>query len=190
LPFCHVTLRGQRRAGRAYPVNVRTVGDQIRKVRMEARLTQKEAAAKIGVEVSTLRQWEWNRHSPSVRQLPSVTAFLGYVPFPPGESLPERLTSYRRALGLSRPGLAARLNVDVTTVWRWESGRSEPSSDHHSSLARLSAEQRKNRPGHARAATRPTLLGQRLSLRITGEAEAAQNERPPPLRCNGLSNHS
>jgi hypothetical protein len=40
----------------------------------------------FGVDVTTLRAFgEWNRHSPSVRQLSPLIVFLGYVPFPIGE---------------------------------------------------------------------------------------------------------
>lgn len=42
-------------------------------------------------------------------------------------SIAERLAERRRALELSQRALAELLGVDRTTVWRWETGRDQPS---------------------------------------------------------------
>ena len=55
-----------------------------------------------------------------------IIGFLGYVPFSPGESFPERLKSYRKLKGLTQRQLARELGVDPTTVMKWEVGTSQP----------------------------------------------------------------
>ena len=89
-------------------------------------LFQKEAAERIGVTTDTITNWELNRTEPEIQYLPKIIAFLGYVPFSPGESFPERLKAYRMLKGLTQWQLARELDVDPTTVRKWESGKSQP----------------------------------------------------------------
>ena len=86
----------------------------------------KPVAEQIGVDVTTITNWESNRTAPAIRYFPRVIRFLGYNPFPPGQSLPEKLTTARKALGLSRRKLAQRLGVDESTLAGWETGRHRP----------------------------------------------------------------
>ena len=64
--------------------------------------------------------------APKIQYLLKVIEFLGYVPFSPGESFPERLKAYRRVNGLSQRQLALELGVDPTTVMKWEAETSKP----------------------------------------------------------------
>jgi transcriptional regulator with XRE-family HTH domain len=43
----------------------------------------------------------------------------------------------RRALGISRERLAAMVGVDPVTIWRYETGRTEPSLRHIVTIARV-----------------------------------------------------
>jgi DNA-binding XRE family transcriptional regulator len=54
---------------------------------MDRELSQPEAAREIGVHFTTLRGWEDGRRNPTVRHLPAVIRFLGYVPFAEGEGV-------------------------------------------------------------------------------------------------------
>lgn len=47
------------------------------------------------------------------------------------------VVAIRRRLGISQQALAERLGVAVTTVSRWETGRSAPRGAAHKALARL-----------------------------------------------------
>lgn len=126
MPFCHLRLKAEKPRPEAYPRALKTLGDHIRKRRLDLDLLQKEAAERIGVHTSTLMNWERGRTSPAVRQIPRIIAFLGYMPFAPGPSWPERLGTYRQINGLSQAKLAARLGVDEGTIKKWESGKSRP----------------------------------------------------------------
>ena len=93
---------------------------------MDLRLLKKQVAEQIGVEVTTITNWESNKTAPAIRHIPSIIQFLGYSPFPTGHSLREKLTTARKALGLSRRKLAQDLGVDESTLAGWETGRHRP----------------------------------------------------------------
>ncbi len=60
---------------------------------------------------------------PAVRHIPKVIEFLGYVPFDRGETLGERITIYRKTLGLSHCEFARKLRVAPCTIIGWENDR-------------------------------------------------------------------
>ena len=73
------------------------------------------AAAKLlGVNPSTLLNWEKGYTEPLIASLPAISQFLGRgaPPFPAPQSLPERLIALRRAKGCSIQETARRLGVD------------------------------------------------------------------------------
>ncbi len=106
------------------------MGDHLRKRRLDLGLLQRDVAAKLGVRVDTIRNWEVGRNQPAQWQWPGIVRFLGYVPFGMNGDLGERLKAYRRVHGLSQTRLAAILRVDPSTVWHWEQGRRQPTDKH------------------------------------------------------------
>ncbi|MBI4719430.1 MAG: transcriptional regulator [Planctomycetes bacterium] len=126
MPFCHLALRGQKPRSPAWPREIRTVGDRIRRRRLELGLLQREAAALLGVDATTVYNWERNRSHPALRVLPVVRRFLGEPLEAIGTTFAERLRSFRRTAGWSQECLAAALGVDETTVNGWERGRHRP----------------------------------------------------------------
>jgi len=82
LPFCHVTLRGQKPLPAAYPKALRTIGDRLRRRRLELGLLQRDVAARLGVNKTTVYNWERKRTAPAPRIRPAVVAFLGHEPSP------------------------------------------------------------------------------------------------------------
>jgi len=123
LPFCHFEFRAKRHKLDRYPKGINTLGDHIRARRLDLNLLQKEVADQIGVHELTITNWEDNATVPEVRYIPAIIQFLGYNPLPAAITLPERLASARRALGLSQRKMAARLGVDPATLMGWEAGR-------------------------------------------------------------------
>jgi transcriptional regulator with XRE-family HTH domain len=75
-------------------------------------LLQREVAAQFGANEGSIWNWEANRTSPTLRFIPGIVQFLGYVPFPVPDALPETLTTTRRLLGVSRKRLAKLLARD------------------------------------------------------------------------------
>ncbi|MCH8217916.1 MAG: helix-turn-helix transcriptional regulator [Planctomycetes bacterium] len=56
-----------------------TIGDHLRKKRLDLGLSQPEAT-RLGVSDCTLRNWEKNHYSPKTKYLPKIIQFLGYTP--------------------------------------------------------------------------------------------------------------
>jgi transcriptional regulator with XRE-family HTH domain len=126
LPFCHSEIRAPKPKPTAYPSTISTLGDHIRKRRLDLKLLQKQAATRIGVHELTITNWERNATVPAIRHIPAIIRFLGYDPQSSTTSLPERLAASRKALGLSQRKMAERLGVDPATIKNWEAGRHQP----------------------------------------------------------------
>jgi transcriptional regulator with XRE-family HTH domain len=126
LPFCHVRLSARKPKSEAYPAVLSTYGDHIRAKRLDAGLTQKQVAEEIGVDETSVFNWESNRVEPAVRLIPNIIRFLGYCPYTPAPPLTGWLKLIRRSLGYSQRKLAARLKIDGGTWRRWEAGIRQP----------------------------------------------------------------
>jgi transcriptional regulator with XRE-family HTH domain len=128
LPFCHIQLTARKPPSPAYPRELKTLGDHLRKRRLDLGLLQRDVAEKLQVNQMTVCNWETNRTSPQLRFIPSIVAFLGYSPdYTQSDSLGKRILARRRLLGLSQKELAHHLGIDQSTLRRWERDRSRPS---------------------------------------------------------------
>ena len=68
------------RTVRAYRGMARTLGQQIKKRRVEAGLTQEQLAAAVGVARDTVSQWERDRLRPGLSALERVSQVLDPLP--------------------------------------------------------------------------------------------------------------
>jgi len=110
-----------------YPANPETIGEHIRKVRMDKGLFQREVAAIIGVTEDTVTYWENGRAEPQVQFAPKIISFLGYSPYPADlTTLGGRIKRYRLIKGLSQVKFGEMLGVDGSTVCSWELGEFIP----------------------------------------------------------------
>jgi DNA-binding transcriptional regulator YiaG len=128
LPFCHAELRAPKPKSDHYPREISTLGDHIRKHRLDLNLMQWQVAEQIGVGEATITNWERNATTPPIRYIPAIIQFLGYDPLPPADSFSERVATARRTLGLSQRKMAEKLSVDAATVKGWESGMHKPTN--------------------------------------------------------------
>ena len=127
MPFCKVALWAKKPVSAAYPTELRTVGDHMRKRRLELEMLQKDVAKEFGATVCTYRNWEKNRSNPSLVFIPMIIEFLGYVPYDTTcQDLGKRIAAKRRMLGLRQKDLARLIGVDPTTVRAWEKGNHRP----------------------------------------------------------------
>lgn len=114
-------LSAKKPVPRAYPKEIRTIGDHVRRRRLDLKMTQKQVAEIISVDESTVWNWESNRTEPLIRHLPIIFLFLGYSPFSTtGQSLGERLQDYRRKTGFSRKKVANAIGTDPGTLGKIE----------------------------------------------------------------------
>lgn len=128
--------KGPRPLPRSYPQVLATIGDHLRKRRFDLGLLQREVAERLGVDLTTVTNWELKRTTPALRFIPGIIGFLGYAPFPAGASLPDRLRTCRELCGLSQKRLACCLQVEESTLARWERGTRRPT---HVLLKRVEA---------------------------------------------------
>jgi len=114
-----------------------TLGDHIRKRRLELMLTQKQAADRLEVTSFTVLDWEKCKTEPLIGSYPAILRFLAYDPFPEPRSLPERIAAKRRDLGWSVKVAAGYLGIDEATWKSWERGQIGPLRKHRARLGRL-----------------------------------------------------
>jgi transcriptional regulator with XRE-family HTH domain len=105
---------------------VNTVGDHIRRKRLDLKMLQREVAERIGVGQTSVFKWEANTVSPEIRCMPAIIRFLGYNPLPTAKSWGGRLVRHRTSLGMTQGEAAKRLGVDSGTLARWERGERRP----------------------------------------------------------------
>jgi len=122
LPFCHIELKAEKT--RSY--NLLTLGEHIKKARIERRLTQSNAVAFLSVLVETLHNWETGKTTPPVKYWPAIMEFLGYCPYQNARSLGDRLRLHRMHRGLTFKTVAKIIGVDPGSIVRWERGGREP----------------------------------------------------------------
>ena len=77
LPFCRVRLQGQKPRDKAYPKEVRTVGDAIRARRLDLGLRQIEVAELLGCNELTILNWEKGHTCPRRKKYSAIRKFLG-----------------------------------------------------------------------------------------------------------------
>jgi len=123
LPFCHRRISCKKPKDCAYPKELLSLGDHLRKHRLDQGLLQKEVAERLGVDEATVFNWEKNRNQPALAHIPRIIRFLGYNPLVEEGSLGKRLKQYRKVHGISQKDLARRLGVDPGTLAQWERGK-------------------------------------------------------------------
>lgn len=97
-----------------------TLGEHLRKRRLELSLSQKQVAGELGVNSWTVLNWEKGHSAPPYEALPRILRWLGSDPFPVPQTLPERLAAKRRAMGWSVRQAARNVGVDPGTWGDWE----------------------------------------------------------------------
>ena len=137
MPFCHIRRTAQRPPDPAYPKSLTTIGDHIKKLRLDLGLFQKHVAAQIGADEMTICNWELGLTEPEIRFIPKIIEFLGYNPLPEAQTFSEQIIRCRKTLGLSIKQLARNLSVDEGTLARWELGIRIPDGKYLNIIQRI-----------------------------------------------------
>jgi len=125
-----VILTARRPKSSKFPKSFVTIGDHIRKRRLELKILQKEVAHLLGVTEASVDDWEKHRTDPMVHLIPRITQFLGYTPpFFHGQTTGQKIVAYRYVRGMSQRALALTLKVDPGTLGRWERDESFPTGE-------------------------------------------------------------
>lgn len=117
----NLELRGKRPKNPHLPKELNTVGDHIRKARIERNMSQPDVAEVIGVLPYTVTSWELGHSNVLARYMPKVITFLGYNPVIVNPTaIGERLKKWRLENGVSVKQLQSVLNIDRPTIQRVE----------------------------------------------------------------------
>ena len=108
-----------------------TLGQYLKKRRVELGLFQRDLRKRFGLEKETYANWEKDSCYPAMKHWPDIITFLGFDPTAKPTTLGQKLLAYRRRFGLSRKMLATSLKVDDATLWRWETDERKPNHDGH-----------------------------------------------------------
>ena len=156
MPFCERNVTVPRRNlspvwRRSFPVSKQpqTIGEHLRKKRVELGLRQSEAALRLNVSARTLSLWECDEVYPTWAQQPKIIAYLDHNPFTDpalgkpksnethhvaflaletpstiGEQILKRRLEQRK----TRKDCAEELGVTAKTFLDWETNRRQPTA--------------------------------------------------------------
>lgn len=97
------------------------MGEHVLKKRLEDGLSRKQLASRMGVDESTVMNWELGRTKTiPARVMPAMIAYLGYNPEPKPTQIGAQLRWKRRSLGWTTAEAARRNSVDQSTWEAWE----------------------------------------------------------------------
>lgn len=127
LPFSEREISIQRPKPEGYPKELKTIGDHIRKWRIDNWLVQRDVAKILGVCEDSVVGWEIRGISPAIRYIPAITQMLGYLPIEVNTStIAGKITHYRYSRGITQGELAKELGVNESTVFHYEKGTHWP----------------------------------------------------------------
>jgi transcriptional regulator with XRE-family HTH domain len=115
--ICKKELIGYRPMNPNYPQELVTLGDHLRKVRLDRRIYQSDVAKALGVTNDSINNWENNHCEPKVSQAKSIIKFLGYIPYKyQKKAIGEQLFVARQVSGLSFRRLSKKIKIDPGTL--------------------------------------------------------------------------
>ena len=85
-PFCQITLKAvkplkDRYTKSFYRKQLKNVGSELSRKRLQQGISQTELAKQVGIRVETVQNWEHSRSIPAICYLQRLIEFLGYDPF-------------------------------------------------------------------------------------------------------------
>ena len=101
---------------------------------MGQHLRQIDVARIMGANAWTYITWEKHEAEPTGKFVPRIIEWLGYDPFPVGETFGEKLSWKRKKAGLTRQELADRLGLNYGSVKQWERDVCRPLPNNLSAL--------------------------------------------------------
>lgn len=110
-----------------------SVGQNIKKARKKAGMTQKELAQKLGLSFQSIAQWENDLRNPKVETLRKIANALECDPAELDSSLAssmsvgDNIRYWRKFAGMTQKDLAQKTGLDSETIQKYEIGKLEPS---------------------------------------------------------------
>jgi len=137
LPCSRLDSRIAKPLGIKHIGNPIALGEKIRNKRLEEGLLQKDVANLIGVSEDSVTYWEKKRSKPRICYYPKIIQFLGYFPFEIDTSkISGKILYYRYVKGITQRDLAKLIDLDITTIYQFENGKT-PKGKSYTKLAGL-----------------------------------------------------
>ena len=118
-------------------IEPQTLGEHIKYSRLQRKLSQEAAARLLGVDESTVLNWEKGHTEPPIHGITALLQFLGYDPFPEPKTLPQHMLAKRQAMGWSIREAARALGVHPDSWADWERGQTTLLRRHRVLVARI-----------------------------------------------------
>lgn len=138
LPLVQIRRKFSKPMPLTYPKYPLSIGEHLRKKRMDLGLFQRDLADIMGVSEDCITYWETNKSEPQINYFPKIHLFLGYSPLKFDENkFVGRLKALRWKKGLSYKSFGKLLGVNGSTVCSWENGESIPRKHNQDQLELL-----------------------------------------------------
>ncbi|MDB4292285.1 helix-turn-helix domain-containing protein [Maribacter sp.] len=124
-PILPLELKSSKPQHLRYPTQILTVGDEVRKARIDRGLTQQEVGQRIGVSRNFVYELELNQHELTIYSLHKSYQFLQYLPETlkiDESTLRGKLYTYRIRNGYSYAIVADKISLDKSTLAHFERG--------------------------------------------------------------------
>ena len=125
LHSCQIELTGKWPINPAYPAELNTLGDHLRKVRLDRGLSQPDVARILKVTTDMVTCWELNRNQPTAKFAKAIIDFIGYFPFQ-STSMGEQLYYARLITGKTQKQVADLIGCDESNLRRIELDQRKP----------------------------------------------------------------
>ena len=138
LPF-YSYLKGTKKPfAKRYNPLPQTIGEHIRKKRVESGLLQRDVAVALDTCEDTITGWESRKGKPMISWYPKIIRFLGYYPYDhPLDTAAGLIERCRHSLGLSYERLGKLVGVHGSTLIQWKRGNAIASHDCEERLLQL-----------------------------------------------------
>ena len=113
----------QRKVCKFRGLEIDSLGTRLRSYRERYGLRQIDVACTLGVDEATIVHWEKAQTEPESRHSPKLTELLGGDFRPHSLLIWQRVKRFRHSLGLTQEEFATLVQVNESTVSRWEAGR-------------------------------------------------------------------
>jgi len=123
--FANICFSGKRPVNPAYPTKLITLGDHLRKVRLDRGLYQLQVAKLFKVTEDSVIGWELNRHQPTARLAKRIIQFLGYCHLK-NETLGQELYFARLVSGMTQEQVAKLIGCDESNLRQIELNKRNP----------------------------------------------------------------
>ena len=123
-PIFSIQIIAQKPLPDGYPKECITIGDHLRKRRIDLGMHQAQVAKKFNVTTCTITNWELNHTNVPIKHAPIVIKFLGYNPLElhKDDSLGARMKYWRLKHGISITQFQSIIKMDSHTITKIENG--------------------------------------------------------------------